>query len=150
MRKIIYLFLSFLMLSCGTVREVPVQTIEKLIYRDTLIYLHDSIKIEVPYETVKEVIPDIDTSYLKTSFAESVAYLDTSERKIYHTLTQKGEFKTKYDTIIKVQYVEKIVEKDIPVKVEVIKYKRDTLFWVLSMWASICLISVLLKIFILK
>ena len=136
-------------MGCASVKEIPVQTVEKVIVKDSLIYINDTLRIEIPKEVVKEVIPQIDTSYIKTSLAESVAYLDTTERKLHHTLTQKGEVKIKFDTIFKVQYVDRIVEKDVPVEVEVIKYKRDTFFWVLLGWAVLCVLAVIFK-FVLK
>jgi hypothetical protein len=147
---IILVFGLLCMTSCASIKEVPVQTVEKVIYRDSLIYIQDTIKVEIPKETIREVVPQVDTSYLKTSLAESVAYLDTTERKLHHTLTQKGEVKIKYDTIVKVQYVDRIIKQDVPVKVEVIKYKRDALFWGLLGWAIFCVVLVGLKIFVFK
>ena len=137
----------FLVTSCGSIKQVPVQTVEKVIYRDSLIYIKDTLIIEIPKEIVKEVVAQMDTSYLKTSLAESTAYVDTMERKLHHTLTQKGKLKVKYDTIITVQYVDRIITKDVPVEVEVIKYKRDTFFWVLLGWAVLCVVFVYIKIF---
>lgn len=135
--------------SCATVKEIPVQTVEKIVYRDSLIYVKDTLHIEIPRETIREVVPELDTSYLKTSLAESKAYLDTKERRIHHTLTQHGELKIKYDTVVKVQYVDRIVEQEVPVQVEVIKYKRDALFWVLAGWAFLCVFYAVLS-FVLK
>lgn len=139
--------LSLLTSSCTTLKEVPIQSVEKIIYRDTLIYIKDSIKIDVPYEVIKEVTPEVDTSFLKTSLAESIAYLDTTNKKIVHTLTQKGEITTKIDTVVKFQYIDKIIEKEVPVQVEVIKTKYDTLFWVLAGWAVLCIVFVILKLY---
>lgn len=138
------------MYSCATVKEVPIQTIEKVVYRDSLVYVKDTLHIEIPREVVKEVVPELDTSYLCTSYAESIAYVDTVKRKLHHTLEQRGELKIKYDTIIKVQYVDRIIKQDVPVEVEVIKYKRDTLFWALLGWAILSMLLVGFKIFILK
>lgn len=135
---------------CNSIKQVPIQTIEKTIYRDSLVYIKDSIKVQVPYEVVKEVVPDIDTSYIKTSYAESIAYLDTTTHKLHHTLTQRGEIKTEIDTAVNVTIIEKTVEKEVPIPVEVIKYKRDALFWVLVGWAIICLLLIGLKFFIKK
>lgn len=147
MRKILILIvLSTIISSCATVKEIPVQTIEKVVYRDSLVYIKDTIRVEIPKEVVKEVIPQIDTSYLRTSYAESYAYIDTTERKLHHTLSQRGEVKVKFDTIVKIQYVDRIVEKDVPIEVEVIKYKRDTFFWVLLGWATFCVVAVILSI----
>ena len=142
------LIAGIMTISCGMIKEVPVQTIEKIEYRDSLIYVHDSIEVPVPVEKIKVILPELDTSYLKTSVAESVAYLDTSKRRLHHTLEQKGSIKTVYDTIIKVEYVDRIIERDVPVQVEVIKYKRDALFWVLAGWALLCVVYVVLKIWV--
>ena len=146
------IILSMIMLfgSCRSTTQIPVQTIEKIVYKDTVIYLHDSILVKIPYEKVKEVLPVIDTSYLKTSVAESIAYVDTLKKKLHHTLTQKGEIKIVHDTIVKFQYIDVIIEKEVPVEVEVIKYKRDALFWWLLGWAIFCLILIGLKLFVIK
>ena len=132
--------------SCGYLKEIPIQYVDRIEYRDSLVYVHDSIEIQVPVEVVKEVLPALDTSYLRTSVAESVAYLDTTKKQLHHTLEQKGSVKTVYDTIIKVEYVDRLVEKEVPVHVEVVKYKYDTLFWVLAAWALLCVLYVVLKI----
>lgn len=132
--------------SCSTVKEVPVHTIERVEYRDSLIYVHDTITIDVPYEKVVEVLPDIDTSYLETKVAKSTAYLDNSSRKLHHTLEQKGVVEYIYDTIFTVEYVDRIVEEKVPIEVEVIKYKRDALFWVLVGWALICIAYAVFKL----
>lgn len=145
MKKIIPILLLLLM-GCNGVKQVPVQSVEKIIYKDSIIYLKDTLLITIPVEVIKETIPDIDTSYLKTTLAESTAYLDTTQRKLVHTLIQKGELKIKYDTIVKFQYVDKVIEKEIPVEVEIIKYKRDALFWVLVGWALLCVLVVILKV----
>ena len=136
----------FLATSCESIRQVPVQTVDKIVYRDSLIYLKDTLIIEIPKEVIKEVVAQIDTSYLKTSLAESTAYVDTIKRKLHHTLIQKGEVKIQYDTIISVQYVDRIITKDVPIKVEVIKYKRDTFFWVLLGWALLCIGYAIIKL----
>lgn len=144
-------FLFFVVLgicsnSCSSLKEVPVQYIDRIEYRDSLVYIHDSVEVPVPYEVVKEVLPALDTSVLKTSNAESVAYLDTARRMINHTLEQKGTVKTVIDTVIKVEYVDRLIEKEVPVEVEVVKYRRDALFWVLVGWAVICVAYAIMKI----
>lgn len=128
------------------IKKVPVETIEKIEYRDSLVYIRDSIEVQVPVEKVVEVLPALDTSYLNTSVAESIAYLDTAKRQIHHTLEQKGTIKTKIDTVFKVEYVDRFIEKEVPVEVEVIKYKRDALFWVLVGWTLFTILIVLLRL----
>jgi N6-L-threonylcarbamoyladenine synthase len=101
------------MISCGSIKEVPVQYIDRIEYRDSLIYIHDSVVVEVPVEIVKEVVPELDTSYLKTSIAESVAYLDTTKRQLHHTLEQKGERVNKSDVANSFQHsaIDVLIEK---------------------------------------
>lgn len=141
-----FALIAFCMNSCGSLKEVPVQTIEKIEYRDSLVYIHDTIKVDVPYEVVKEVIPDIDTSYLKTTLAESVAYLDTTKKQIHHTLEQKGSVEVKYDTIIKVEYVDRVIEKEIPIIQEVEVAKYDTFFWILFGWTMFTILIIILRL----
>ena len=147
---LIILVLGLLTVSCGTIKEIPVQTVEKVVYRDSLIYVNDTLTIPVPYEKIVEVLPEVDTSHLETSVAKSTAYLDTAKRKLHHTLEQKGSIKYVHDTVHVVQYVDRIIEKDVPVEVEVIKYKRDSLFWVLVGWALLCIAYAIIKIFLIK
>lgn len=134
--------------SCGAMKEIPVETVEKIVYRDSLIYVNDTIQVPVPVEVVKEVVPEVDTSYLKTSVAESVAYLDTAKRRLYHTLEQKGTIQYIHDTVHVAKYVDRVIKQEVPVEVEIIKYKRDALFWVLAGWALLCVLYALAKFFL--
>lgn len=146
--KYLFLILTVLIVSCGSIKQIPIQTIETIVYRDSLIYLKDTLRIEVPKEIIKEVVAQMDTSYLKTSLAESTAYVNITERKLHHTLTQKGELKIEYDTLVTFKYIDRLITKDVPVEVEVVKYKRDTFFWVLLGWAALCVGYALLNIFL--
>lgn len=122
MRRIIAFSILFVLLcSCATIKEVPINHIDKIEYRDSVVYIHDTVSIPVPYEVTKEVIPDIDTSYLETSIAKSVAYLDRDKKSLNHTLEQKGEIKAVHDTVITVEYVDRYIEKEIPIRVEIEK-----------------------------
>ena len=134
--------------SCRSYKEIPVQTIEKIVYHDSLIYIKDSVIVQVPYEVIKNATLPMDTSFLKTSLAESMAYIDTTNNKLQHTLTQKGNLKVLIDTVVEVQYVDRIVNRDVPVEVEVIKYKRDLLFWLLIGWVIFSLMYIAAKIYI--
>lgn len=147
---LLIVFIGISLMSCKSTVQIPVQTVEKVVYKDTLVYVHDSVFVEVPFEKVKESSPIMDTSYLKTSLAESIAYIDTANRKLFHTLEQKGEVRIVYDTIVKFSYIDKVIEKEVPVEVEIIKYKRDALFWWLLGWALFCLLLIGLKLFVIK
>ena len=132
--------------SCGAVKEIPVQTIERVEYRDSLIYVQDTVEIPVPVEKVVEVLPKLDTSYLKTSLAESVAYLDTTKKQIHHTLEQKGSVRYVIDTVFVTEVVDRIVEKEVPVMQEVEVPVRDALFWVLVGWTLLTLLVMVLRL----
>lgn len=137
-RKILCFSLLYVLLcGCSTIKEVPIQQIDRIEYRDSVVFVHDTITVPVPYEVVREVIPDIDTSYLETSVARSVAYLDKDKKQLSHSLEQKGEVKTKYDTVLVVEYVDKYIEREIPVPVEVEKPYIPDFFWIVTIYAAI-------------
>lgn len=137
-RKILCFSLLYVLLcGCSTIKEVPIQQIDRIEYRDSVVFVHDTITVPVPYEVVREVIPDIDTSYLETSVARSVAYLDKDKKQLSHSLEQKGEVKTKYDTVLVVEYVDKYIEREIPVPVEVEKPYIPKFFWIVTIYAAI-------------
>lgn len=137
-RKILCFSLLYVLLcGCSTIKEVPIQQIDRIEYRDSVVFVHDTISVPVPYEVIREVIPDIDTSYLETSVARSVAYLDKEKKQLSHSLEQKGEVKTKYDTVLVVEYVDKYIEREIPVEVEVEKPYIPKFFWIVTIYAAI-------------
>lgn len=138
MRKIIGILLLYgILSSCSAIKEIPINNIDRIEYRDSVVFIHDTISVPVPYEVVREVIPDIDTSYLETSVARSVAYLDKDKKQLSHSLEQKGEVKTKYDTVIVVEYVDKYIEREIPIPVEVEKPYIPDFFWIVTIYAAI-------------
>lgn len=132
--------------SCSTIKEIPIQTVERVEYRDSLIYVQDTVEIPVPVEKVVEVLPKLDTSYLKTSLAESVAYLDTTKKQIHHTLEQKGSVRYVIDTVFVTEVVDRIVEKEVPVIQEVEVPVRDALFWVLVGWTLFTILIIILRL----
>lgn len=134
----------FMLYGCGQIKYVPIEKEEKIIVKDSIIRVVDTVTVQVPFETIKEVIP-IDTSVLETSVAKSVAYVDTLEKKLHHTLEQKGELKVKIDTCYITQTVEKIIYQDRPVQVEV--PKRDNIFWYSIIFNIIILLVVIMRLF---
>ena len=101
---------------------VPTNTDTHIEYRDSVIYKVDTLKIPVPVETIKEVVPPMDSLKMETSVAEAKAWIDTS------TNTLKGEMKNKKTELSqpKIVYKEKTVYRDslitkevsVPVEVE--------------------------------
>lgn len=139
-----FALIAFCMNSCGTIKEIPVQTIEKIEYRDSLIYLIDTLTVEIPQEKVIYVGPADTTSQIATSLAFSEAKIDKGI--LTHTLEQKGSVEVKYDTIIKVEYVDRIIEKEIPIIQEIEIPKYDTLFWILFGWTMFTILIIILRL----
>lgn len=119
MRKLIYILGLLLCISCSTVKYVPVQGEKIVEYRDTTVYVKDTVTVVVPREVVKEIVPKDTTSILRTSVALSTAKIEKG--MLHHKLEQKGTIKTKIDTVVKVQYVNQYIDKEIPVEVQVEK-----------------------------
>ena len=132
--------------SCSTVKYVPVETIEKIEYRDSIVYVNDSIFIEVPKEKVVYVGPADTLSRISTSFAFSEAKVEKGI--LTHTLEQKGEIKAKIDTFYKVKYTDRIVEKEVPVEVEVEKPYIPTFFWIMTIYAAIITLLIAFKAYL--
>ena len=123
---------------CSTVKCVkcvPMQTEERVEVRDSLIYIRDTVTVEIPKEIVKEIVPADTTSILKTSVAISEARLEQGH--LHHTLEQSGTVKAKIDTFYTTKIVEKAVYKDRPVEVKVpVKYVPS--FYKFCLWWFIC------------
>ena len=132
--------------SCSTVKYVPVETIEKIEYRDSIVYVNDSIFIEVPKEMVVYVGPADTLSKISTSFAFSEAKVEKGV--LTHTLEQKGEIKTKIDTFFKVKYTDRIVEKEVPVEVEVEKPYIPTFFWIVAIYAAVITLLIAFRLYL--
>ena len=127
---------------CSTVKYVPIQTEEKTIVKDSLIYVRDTVTVEIPREIVKEIVPSDTTSILKTSVAISEARLEKG--RLYHSLEQKGTLKAKIDTCYITKIEEKTVYKDRPIEVPKEVKHIPSFFW----WSLILnIITVLFIIF---
>lgn len=129
---------------CSAVKYVPIQTEEKIIVKDSLIYVRDTVTVEIPKEIVKEIVPADTTSILKTSVAISEARLERGQ--LHHTLEQSGTVKTEIDTFYVTKIEEKVVYQDRPVEVEVpVKYVPA--FYKFCLWWFIgCVILIALWI----
>ena len=135
-----------LVLGCGSIKEIPVINTEKIVYRDSTIYIRDSVFIEVPKEVIREIVPEDTTSILRASVALSEAKIEKG--MLHHRLEQKGQVKAQIDTVVTVQYVDRIIEKEVPIEVEVVKYKRDTIFWFSIIFNVIVLLLTGFKIYL--
>ena len=125
MKKILSLVLiAFVFGACSPkIVYVPTNTDTHIEHRDSVIYRVDTLRIPVPVETIKEVVPPMDTLKMATSVAEARAWVDST------TKTLKGEMKNKKTELSQPQVVYKektvyrdsLITKEIPVPVEVEK-----------------------------
>lgn len=126
--------LATLAISCGPIKYVPIEkttyihdttTITKT-YRDTTIVLRpDTMQKETPIPPSQDT-----TSFLKNDYAESTASL--SGGHLYHTLyTYPRPIDVKIPTIEINQkhFKTEKTSKEIPVEVEVVKYKVPKWCW---------------------
>lgn len=131
---LIYLICIFTFLSCGPIKYVPIEkttyihdttTITKT-YRDTTIVLRpDTLQKETPIPPSQDT-----TSFLKNDYAESTASL--SGGHLYHTLyTYPRPIDVKIPTIEINQKHFKTEAKEVPVEVEIVKYKVPKWCWCL-------------------
>ncbi len=137
---LIYLIFIFILSSCGSIKYVPVEkttyihdttTITKT-YRDTTIVLKpDTLQNNIEISKDGLVAPDT-SSFLKNDYAESTASL--SGGHLYHTLyTYPRPIDVKIPTIEidRKHFKTEKTSKEVPVKVEIIKYKVPKWCWCL-------------------
>lgn len=143
---ILLVMILFSFISCSSLKELPIETIEKVVVRDSIIYVSDTVEVPVPFEVVKEILPTDTTSILSTSVARSEAKV--SKGILTHSLEQKGVLKTQIDThyITQIKEVEKYVE--IPVEVEVIKYRYNGVFWFSIIFNIITILLLCFKLYL--
>ena len=146
MKHLLIIF-SILMLFVGCAKTVYVPTEAKTIieYRDTTIYIKDTVRVEVPTEAAESKTPTFEPSHLETSIAESDAWVDGD--KLHHTLkNKKTQLKTKIDTVFTVTYVDRYIEKPIIKEVEVEKPYIPKWAWFCIGWTILCVGWFLAKI----
>lgn len=141
-----------LLVSCSTVKYVPISDSENIHKVDSTIiqYRDTTIFVEVPVEVVKEVVPQLDTLYMETSLSHSTSYLDTTTR------TLKGELKNKIEPIEKIVYLpskehivyrDSIITKEVPVEVQVEKKHIPQWVWYSVIFNVIVLCYIGFKIY---
>lgn len=145
---LIYLICIFTFLSCGPIKYVPVEkttyihdttTITKT-YRDTTIVLKpDTLQKETPIPPSQDT-----TSFLKNDYAESTASL--SGGHLYHTLyTYPRPIDVKIPEVKITSKHFKTESKEVPVEVEIIKYRVPKWCWGLLGVNLLAVILFLLK-----
>ena len=148
MKRIIFIILLLLTVCCGTIKEVPVQTNTTIEYRDSIV-VKDSL-IYIPKETIKEVVPMLDTLQMETDMATATAWLDTTTTTLKGTLVNKKGIVEKVKWREKIVYRDSIVTQEVPVEIEVEKIKYRHTFWDKLSWLISGLSISILIIYILK
>lgn len=152
MKNILIILLSFFLISgcCTTkqVAEVPIKYIEKIEYRDSLIYIKDTIYIHLPAEE-KTNTTKRDSSHLETSIAISDAWVDNGE--LNHTLKNKDNpIKTIRDTVFVTTNVIEYKEKEVPVEVPIEVPYIPKIAWICIIftccWAVVKIAKIIWKI----
>lgn len=115
---------------CAAATYVPVTDYEKIVYRDSTVYITDTVEVPIPTYIEKVVVPQDTSSVIQGNLSRSEAFIRNGQ--LNHSLEEKGSVKVVYDTVVTVQYVDRIVERDNIVEVEVEKkYIPDWCWWCL-------------------
>jgi len=141
--KKLWIILSILCIlsGCKVIKYVPVKETEYVHVKDS-VYLKDTtIQYKIEKQYVKDYTGLLDTLKLKTDYAESEAYIDTTNNKLIGSIRNKPKILD-----INIQVKEKIVIKDsisykeVPVPVEVekkIHYSYEKWLWVWAILATV-------------
>ena len=116
MKRFILVLMMFLVVGCGIckkVQYVPIETKTDSVYVEKLV--RDTVRFEIPGDTIRVVAQD--SSRLETKYSVSEAVIDSVGR-LHHSLINKD---IKIDKEIVYKEIEKRVEveKEVPVEVEV-------------------------------
>lgn len=145
MKKIVLIFiLLFVVCSCGTTKYIPVNNKEVVNVRDSIVLRDSTVITYLQKEKIKDVVPELDTLIMETTYARSKSYLDTTTNTLQGTLEQLDSVPVKTKIVFKDRIVtqEKIIEKEIPV--EVVREKKVTPKWI---WWSLGLNFLIFVIF---
>lgn len=152
MRKIVFVLMSLLLLSCGAAKNVPtaspsVRDSTHVEIREKTVFIHDTLYINVPKQSASNTTNE-SFSHLETDFAVSDASID-STGNLRHTLNNKeANVPVPTDTPVhsrdSVVYRDREIEipKPYPVEVEV---PRDLTWWqktqMIGFWAMILMLA---------
>lgn len=137
---VLLILLLMLLSSCNNIKYIPLENETKVLVRDSIVFVNDTIEVEVPKEIVKEIVPQDTISILNTSVSISEARIDNG--MLYHSLEQKGTITAIIDTCYVTRVEEKITYKYIPK--EVLKEVKYIPNWVsYSLMLNIALILVI-------
>ena len=144
MKRFILFILMFLMVGCGIckkVQYVPVETKTDSVYVEKLV--KDTVRFEIPGDTVRVVAQD--SSRLETKYSVSEAVIDSVGR-LHHSLINK-DIKIEKEIVYKEIEKRVEVEKEVPVEVEIpVKYVPDYYKWINGLFWGL-VIFIVLKVY---
>ena len=108
------------------IQYVPIENDYRVIVRDSIVRIHDTVEINVPVEIINQTVPQDTMSILNTSLATSTAKIDNG--KLQHSLIQSGTVEIRIDTCYITKIEEKVKVQEIPV--EVIKEVKYIPKWI--------------------
>lgn len=130
---------------CKKVQYVPIETTKDSIYVETLV--RDTVRFEIPGDTVRVVAQD--SSRLETKYSVSEAVIDSVGR-LHHSLINK-DIKIEKEIVYKEIEKRVEVEKEVPVEVEIpVKYVPDYYKWInIIFWCIVgsFVIFIVLKVY---
>ena len=130
MKNLFLILLMIFLTGCAAVKEIPITDYEKIVYRDSTVYITDTVEVPIPTYIEKVVVPQDTSSVIQGNLSRSEAFIRNGQ--LNHSLEEKGSVKVVYDTVVTVQYVDRIVERDNIVEVEIEKkYIPDWCWWCL-------------------
>lgn len=145
MKKLILFILLFVVCSCGTTKYIPVNNKEVVNVRDSIVLRDSTVITYLQKEKIKDVVPELDTLVMESTYAKSTSYLDTTTNTLKGELIQKDSVPVKIKIVYKDRIVEKekIIEKEIPI--EFVREKKVTPKWI---WWSLGLNFLIFVIFL--
>lgn len=140
--------ISFLLIvgvsSCSSSKPTiqPIETV--YVYKDTTVIHTDTIHIDLPNESMTDVVIPTDTLHLETSLAKAEAYIDTTTNTLKGSIENK-DAQIEKEIIYKDKIIEKQVFKEIPIEVvkEVKVKDKPWYFNILSIFALLGLATLI-------
>lgn len=130
--------------SCSSSKPTiqPIETV--YVYKDTTVIHTDTIHIDLPNESMTDVVIPTDTLRLETSIAKAEAYIDTTTNTLKGSIENK-DAQIEKEIIYKDKIIEKQVFKEIPIEVvkEVKVKEKPWYFNILSIFALLGLATLI-------
>lgn len=146
-RYLAYIIFAVMLLGCGQIRQIPVQTQTIVNYRDSLV-IRDSVRlISLPVESEKDYSRYPDTLYLETSLAGAKTWLDTSANVLRGEIHNKPVAKLPVPVKEHTVYKDSLVYKEVPV--EVVKEVKTHYGYEKWLWGYVVVSLLVIALYIL-